>query len=612
MTLVDVLRAVCVRWVRVAIAVVLGVGAAGLVAMTVPKTYVATATIALRWIGPNPGVAELANARYLTREAQTVALLAGRLDVLEMAAALLDDPVDGGALVGRVEATVPLDSQLVRVAGAAEHPGEAAELATKTAEAMVLVSAGGATSEHVDTVLAVEARNPVGPVAPRLLLYLVFGALAGAVAGIVGVIVTAWRPSAASTRPEMSFAQATIQPAHAVWALLVAAAIPWRVGSFYEGGMDPVVVAKAGLSVVALGASAVIAARAKPQLAVAALPPLLVALYIGVTLVGGVANDVIAPSLVVAVRMAILAASICLLAVARPPHELARTLVHVLAALTTVGALSGLSSFSGRLRGVYPVLNPNLLAMLASVVAIWLLAKVLTGTDRLWELGAVGACVLVVVLTGSRTSLAALGVAVAAMCLRLTAVRMRTVALAVLTIPPFTYLVLGTGLLESLFQRGGEENVSSLSNRTIAWTAAVDMERDGWQTWFGQGLAQKTVPVAGQWWDTQMLDSSWVSALVQGGYFGLAIAAVLTVVAMVRAFFAPRGEGPVWLGLTLYVALGGFLESGLFDGTVSFMVFLVAALGAFAAAHQRPRTFDPAGRPIADATSAGKASAIVA
>ena len=79
----------------------------------------------------------------------------------------------------------------------------------------------------------------------------------------------------------------------------------------------------------------------------------------------------------------------------------------------------------------------------------------------------------------------------------------------------------GTTLIASVFTRGGSEDLSNLSNRTIAWEAAGDMDRDGWQRWFGQGLAQKEISVPGQWWDTQMLDSTWVSALVQGGYLGL-------------------------------------------------------------------------------------------
>ena len=138
MTLGDLLRAMRTHWFRVVIATLLGAVVAGVVAVAMPNTYVATATIALRWIGPDPGVAELTNARYLTREAQTVALLIERPDILDRAAARLDDP---RSLAGGVDATVPLDTQLVRVSGSAASPGVAAELATAAAEAMVSASA---------------------------------------------------------------------------------------------------------------------------------------------------------------------------------------------------------------------------------------------------------------------------------------------------------------------------------------------------------------------------------------------------------------------------------------------------------------------------------------
>jgi len=134
--------------------------------------------------------------------------------------------------------------------------------------------------------------------------------------------------------------------------------------------------------------------------------------------------------------------------------------------------------------------------------------------------------------------------------------------------------------------RGGGEQVATLSNRTIAWQAAFNLDRDGWQTWFGQGLAQKKINVPGQWWETQLLDSSWISALVQGGYLGVAIVVLLGILTILLAAFGPRSKGSIWLGLAVLTIFGGFLESGLFDGSIQFMVFLVAALGAFAG-HRR-------------------------
>lgn len=608
MTLGDLLRAMRTHWFRVVIATLLGAVVAGVVAVAMPNTYVATATIALRWIGPDPGVAELTNARYLTREAQTVALLIERPDILDRAAARLDDP---RSLAGGVDATVPLDTQLVRVSGSAASPGVAAELATAAAEAMVSASANGAMSPNVDTVLAVAALPPVDPIAPRKSLYLAGGLLAGLLIGVVAALVgTGRRAEELSADPAAP--HQSLHVAHVVWVLLVAATVPWRSGTFYSGGADPVVLGKAALSVLALGIAGWAAVRKVPRLPVPAAPGLLLVPYLAVTVIGGIANDAAAPSIVVAVRVAILMATVCLLAAVYPVAELARTLVHVLGACVGIAVITGLGSYSGRLAGGIPPLDPNLLALLSSVIAIWLLAKVLMAKDSLWELAALGGVFIVVVMTGSRTGIAALGAAGAAMILRMTALRMRSVSIIVLSFPPLTYLLLGTTLIASVFTRGGSEDLSNLSNRTIAWEAAGDMDRDGWQRWFGQGLAQKEISVPGQWWDTQMLDSTWVSALVQGGYLGLATVVLLMLLALAHALFAPRAVGAAWFGLLVYLALGGFLESGLFDGTVQFLVFLVAALGAFDGYHQRPRTVDPAGRPMAEATSDGSGSAMLA
>jgi len=278
--------------------------------------------------------------------------------------------------------------------------------------------------------------------------------------------------------------------------------------------------------------------------------------------------------------------TICLLAASHGPRYLMRSLVHVFALVAIAAAVSGLNNFTHRLGGSLPPLNPNALAFISAVVCIWLLAKVLAAQDARWELFAIGACLTVVLLTGSRTGLAALVLSFVAMTFRTTALRARTFALLALSLPAVVYLAFGTDVLSSVLLRGGGEQVATLSNRTIAWQAAFNLDRDGWQTWFGQGLAQKKINVPGQWWETQLLDSSWISALVQGGYLGVAIVVLLGILTILLAAFGPRSKGSIWLGLAVLTIFGGFLESGLFDGSIQFMVFLVAALGAFAG-HRR-------------------------
>jgi hypothetical protein len=371
-----------------------------------------------------------------------------------------------------------------------------------------------------------------------------------------------------------------ISGAHLVWALLVAATLPWRKGVYYEGGADSVVVAKALLSLVALMIAVHLAGGARRIVGVPAAPVLLVFVYLAVTVVGGYVHGTLVAAAVVAVRVAILCVTITLLFTHYPPLEIARSLVHVLGLVLAAGTVSGLPSAEhGRLAGAVPPLNPNEVAFLAAVCFFWVFARMMQARESTTDLVVAVVTVGIVVLTGSRAGLAALSVAVVIVTVRATALTRRSFALVSLLGPLMAYVAFGTDLLSSVFLRGGERGVTTLSNRTIAWDAALNSDHDPWESWFGSGLAQKKIEVPGQWWNTQLLDSSWVSALVQGGLVGVTLVLLLTLTTWWRAL-TTKAPTALWLGLVTFVAGRAVLESGLFDSSTAFMVFFVAALGA--------------------------------
>lgn len=591
MTLGGVLAALRVRWLVVVLALVMGVAGATALAVTSPKSYVATSTVLLRWIGADAGTAEPANMRYVTSRAETYALLIDRPAVLEDAVARSGLDITAAELRGRLTTEVPTGSQAIRITARAGRPQAAADLANATAEAVAtgIVRAevnGPLRPGNIDAVVAVEAVAPTSQATPRLSMYLAVGAALGLFAGIVAAIILTYlaarnHPDRTLVHPTAASTSRRISWAHVVWAMLVAATIPWRSDTFYDGGADPVVLAKAGIAFVALLVSAWIFHRTPQRHPVPAAPVLILVAYLVVTVIGGLANQDLVAAIVVATRVAILLTALCFMAAAYGPRYLLRSLVHVLAVLVVVAGLSGLAQYSGRLAGASPTINPNLFAILTAVVAIYLVSKVLAGSDSWWEIVGIALCVVAIVLTGSRTGLAAVALAFVAMVFRTTALRRRTFGLLALTLPGLAYLVLGTDLIRDVLERGGGANVATLSNRTIAWNAALNMNRDVWQTWFGQGLAQKKISVPGQYWETQLLDSSWISALVQGGILGITLIVVLVVSTLAYAAFSRRSKGAAWLGLAVFLSFGAFLESGLFDGSVQFMVFLVTALGAF-------------------------------
>jgi hypothetical protein len=180
-------------------------------------------------------------------------------------------------------------------------------------------------------------------------------------------------------------------------------------------------------------------------------------------------------------------------------------------------------------------------------------------------------------LTGSRTGLAALLLA----CLLVVALAPRLLPggfVALLASVPLAFYLVGfTGLFAAYFGRGGSENITTLNSRTIAWGAAFLADTDFWQQWFGGGLSVKVVPVTGAW-ESQVLDSTWVSTYVQGGFVGLAVVSVWALTTLWRALAAPVSHRGLWVGLAVYAVLRSVLETGLLDSYALFLVILVPSL----------------------------------
>lgn len=606
MTLTRFLRVVCAKWVTVVGCALLGVLVAGGVALATPKSYVATSTLLVRWIGDAADTAEYRHAQYAANRATTYALLAERPSVLDRTLDGLKLDITAAELRARVSVVSPGDSSQILVSAISSDSEEAArisnELAAQIAREIGAEEARGeAETSSVDAQAAVEAHAPRAPDEPQVRLLLVSGFLAGVVIGVCWALIAG---NASGQRgPSVSVGSgqdpdirgtlwglppAHLNVCHLVLAMLVAATIPWRSDALYEGGADSVVVAKAAISLAATVIAAAMVFRGRGSLySVPAAPVLVLLAYLVVTVLGGLA-DGSPQSVVVATRVAILIASVCLLVARYGPQETMRSLVHVFSVMTVAATATGMLSFSGRLGGGFPPLKPNALALLVSVLILWSVAKALSGRDIGLQSFVPIVLLVVLLLTGSRASLVAVVVAALVMLLRVTAVRARTFLMMVAILPILVYVTLGTNILEEVLMRGGQEQVATLSNRTIAWESALTMDRDFWQTWFGQGLAQKKIEVPGQWWDTQLLDSSWISALVQGGYLGVFLVATVSVSTALRAAFAPRAEGALWFGLIVLVTVRGFLESGLFDSSVAFLVFAITALGARSAARSFP------------------------
>jgi nucleoside recognition membrane protein YjiH len=123
----------------------------------------------------------------------------------------------------------------------------------------------------------------------------------------------------------------------------------------------------------------------------------------------------------------------------------------------------------------------------------------------------------------------------------------------------------------------------TLNSRTVAWSAAIEYADSGVAQLVGVGLSVKEIPVSAMYRSTQILDSTWVSAIVQAGWVGAATLAVMTVLTLARSLALPNPQRALVFAVLVLLVVRSILESGLFDASAAFIPFL-----CFSLAIQRP------------------------
>lgn len=362
--------------------------------------------------------------------------------------------------------------------------------------------------------------------------------------------------------------------------LMIAATVSWRPDSLYSGGVDPVVAAKGLLGSLALAiAWSARQGCARPNVLGNRTMWLALA-YVVTSVFGAWAAGSVFASAVLGIRVLMLGATVVLMMRVFDGVVLLRALVVASASVAFVAAVTGVPTYlgQGRLGGGIPPLNPNELATLAALPLVWLAWVIFRGEGTTKHLWGAGALLAALWMTGSRTAL--LGVIVALVVMIVQARRLTpSVAFGlVCSAVALVYVATMTGLLGGFFARGGAENLTSLSSRTIAWNAAIDFAQNDWMRWVGVGMSTKEIPVAGQYWDTQLLDSSWMSAVVQAGYVGVVVLAVWVLSTVFSARRRTQPERMLLTGMLTLLVLRSILESGLMDSTPAFIGFFVASV----------------------------------
>ncbi len=368
------------------------------------------------------------------------------------------------------------------------------------------------------------------------------------------------------------------RPALTIAALLVVAGnVGWRRGEYFTGSLDPVVVAKAVVGVLALAvAFALASSTTRRRVGTGSV------WWLGAVLSSAVLGALTAGNLVaggtVAVRVALVGATVLLLVRAAPAVDVLTALLRACVAVAVVAAVTGVPAYTdGRLAGGIPAIDPNELALLAGLGVLLLTWRIVVG--RATVTAALIAAVLlgVVWATGSRTALLMLVLGVLAMVVHIRRPEVGLVVSGLVLVALAPVAVISTGAVVDFVTRGGD-GTSTLGSRFIAWRAALSWADSQWQSVFGGGLSVKIIRVQGQYWDTQPLDSTWVSLLVQAGWFGVLVGAGWVLWTVRGVLRAPRRHRVLFMGLLVFLLGRSVLESGLFDATVAFLLFTAVSL----------------------------------
>lgn len=360
--------------------------------------------------------------------------------------------------------------------------------------------------------------------------------------------------------------------------LVVASTVSWRRAQYFSGSLDPVVVAKGLLSVLALWLAYSAARHAPVRRRLGSGSLWLLAALLSGSVFGAFTNGSLASSGVVAIRVLIVGLTVYLLLRVSTAEQAFAALAWSCGAIALVAAASGWPArTAGRLAGGIPPLAPNELALLSAVVVLYVGWRAVVGRPR-WSGAVAGFGALAIMWeTGSRTAMLVLLLALVVMALH---VRRPPVGLVVggLVVVGIGGMVLAASGAASGFLQRGATGTSTLDSRMIAWRAAWSWAPTLWQTAFGGGLSVKIIPVAGQFWTKQPLDSSWVSIFVQGGVLGFTVAAAWAVWVLYGALRAPRDLRALLLPALVFLVGRSLLESGLFDATPAFLGFFAVSL----------------------------------
>lgn len=367
-----------------------------------------------------------------------------------------------------------------------------------------------------------------------------------------------------------------------VWLLVVLSVISWRRGSIFTGTVDIVVVAKAALATIAVVIAGVLALTARSRRRIGVLAAGFMALIVAISILGAVSTGDYIPSVILAARIALLATTIMLIVSTYQTQTIFWTLLTAMGSVGLFSAITGYQNYldRGRLTGGIPELQPNEVAALVLPPIVGLAFHIVRRGFRWWNVTLLVVLMAITYLTGSRTGLAVMVIGIVLVLLFARPLT-NTIVIVMIAMIPLAYVVVGfTGILEQTISRGAADptaNLLTFSGRTRAWEAVLSTSSDTWPWWLGAGLSVKRVAVVGQYWDTQVLDSSWISSIAQSGMIGTALLAAFVITTIVMSWRS-RELRSLTMPLIVLIVGRSFLENGLVESSAIFTLFFTMAV----------------------------------
>jgi O-antigen/teichoic acid export membrane protein len=252
------------------------------------------------------------------------------------------------------------------------------------------------------------------------------------------------------------------------------------------------------------------------------------------------------------------------------------TSLSVILASVGVGALiaPGRALGSGRLSGVLWDIPPTQVAHYAAVIfglvaILWCCGR-LRGRPTLLIIVATGAVLL---LTHTRTALVAMtgGLLVAGLSLIAGNSRVRKLFAATGAVAAIAIMTLSSFIAAYLARGEGTQGLTSLTGRTVVWSALVNFPRDRFQEIFGFGLSNDS-------FNGLAIDSNWLASYQGQGLIGVVVCVMMLIFLLVTAYFQPRGaQRALALFLITYCLVGSFTEVGFTNANPYLLELTLAA-----------------------------------